>query len=102
MRRPFKITAYGYAKDFSRGDRFKLDPFDGHPREARGSALKARADLLALMQNSEPYHFRFIPCHFLRAPRISVPDLELADRATLKIQNGRYKTQNTRDIHRKK
>ena len=48
MRRPFKITAYGYAKDFSRGDRFKLDPFDGHPREARGSALKARADLLAL------------------------------------------------------
>ena len=48
MRRPFKITAYGYAKGFSRGDRFKLDPFDGHPREARGSALKARADLLAL------------------------------------------------------
>ena len=25
--------------------------------------------------------------------RISVPDLELADRATLKIQNGRHKTQ---------
>ena len=48
MRRPFKITTYGYAKYFSRGDRFKLDPFDGHPREARGSALKARADLLAL------------------------------------------------------
>ena len=48
MRRPFKITTYGYAKDFSRGDRFELDPFDGHPREARGSALKARADLLAL------------------------------------------------------
>ena len=48
MRRPFKITAYGYVKDFSRGDRFKLDPFDGQPREARGSALKAHADLLAL------------------------------------------------------
>ena len=48
MRRPFKITTYCYTKNFSQGDRFKIDPFDGHPRETRGSAVKARTDLLAL------------------------------------------------------
>ena len=48
MRRPFEIAAYDNTKNFSLRYYFELNPFYGDLREARGSALEARANLLAL------------------------------------------------------
>ena len=48
MHRPFEIAAYDNTKNFSGRYLFELNPFYGDLREERGSALEARANLLAL------------------------------------------------------